>query len=90
MPVHARLVAGILMLIVGGIKAWTHMMAAGHLSITTCLGREITLSTGAPIWERAHCWGCYVALFGLGLVAVSLFQAYKARQAAAPLPARLG
>ncbi len=61
--------AGMALVIIGSIKAWTHAMAAGTLAVPGCLGSDFILKLDVPIWHRVHCWGCYVAIVGLALAA---------------------
>ena len=69
MNFRGGLFIGMAMILVGLVKAWTHMAAESHLLVSTCLGRSIAIPLDTPIWERAHCWGCYLALFGMVWVA---------------------
>ena len=64
MNYRGGVLAGIVMILVGVTKAWHHMAAESHLLISTCFGGQVAVSLDAPIWSRAHCWGCYLALFG--------------------------
>ena len=55
---------GVAMILVGLAKAWHHMAAESHLLISTCLGGQVAIPLDTPFLARAHCWGCYLALFG--------------------------
>ena len=64
--------AGAALLVTGLSKVWLHLNTATTLSIPGCLGTDfsIVLSSSPP--SLAHCWGCYVALFGVLIMAVSI------------------
>jgi len=55
----------------GLLKVWFHLNTATTLRIPGCLGTEfsIVLSSSPP--GLAHCWGCYVALFGIFIIGAS-------------------
>lgn len=73
---------GLSMLAVGLMKAYLHMISAGTLHMTTCLGREVTLRTSGPVFQNAHCWGCYVAVAGALVVGVAMFGRLRSTKAA--------
>lgn len=72
MSARTQIFIGLSLLVIGLIKTVDHSMAAGMLTIPTCFGGEITMSVDVPLWHRVHCWGCYVAAFGLAVLAHAL------------------
>ena len=55
-------------LIVGLVKMGITARSDGSLILPTCLGNsiEISIAGSHPVWM--HCWGCYVALFGILMI----------------------
>ena len=68
MSVRKQVYVGLIFIIVGVLKAWDHSQGMGVLSIPGCLGRDFTVSVSVPIWQQVHCWGCYLAIAGAGLL----------------------
>lgn len=74
------LIGGLVSLI-GAVKIWTHIGAAGALSVQLCSGRTISLAVDqGPWWQSAHCWGCYALAFGLSLLIFASYQAWSKRR----------
>jgi L-lactate permease len=67
--------AGVALFLIGSIKAWMHITAISVL---------ISVSNGS-FFERAHCWGCYVAVAGLILAATGLYDMWQQRRGIASL-----
>jgi len=72
MSARTQILIGLSFLVIGLMQAVDHSMAAGMLTIPTCFGGEITMSVDVPLWHRVHCWGCYVAAFGLAIMTHAL------------------
>lgn len=80
MSIRNQVLVGLALLIVGLVKAFDHSLAAGTLVIPMCFGGEMSISVDTPIWQRLHCWGCYVAAFGFALTTHAL--TWRVRQKA--------
>ena len=76
-----RLLYGLSMVFVGGVKTWLHMGNVPVLSLPTCTGKTITISASQGSWlEQVHCWGCYLFAAGLVVLAIAGVNAYKERR----------
>ncbi len=62
-----------MVVLVGAGKAWMHGNAMATLSVPGCLGQNFTIRLDLPVWQQAHCWGCYLAIGGLIILAIELF-----------------
>ena len=74
---YARAIFGGILLIVGAVKAWSHVSMAGTMIVPGCFGRDFLIQVDAPVWQSVHCWGCYLALAG----ALILLLPFLSRQA---------
>lgn len=79
MTTQALRIAGAILLLIGGIKAWTHSQSAGLLRLPTCLGEDILVRVDTSVWHQVHCWGCYVALLGMALMIAPSLQRRRQR-----------
>ncbi|MEQ3747335.1 MAG: hypothetical protein ABNH53_14010 [Henriciella sp.] len=78
--------AGVALFLIGSIKAWMHITAISVLSLPTCTGKNVLISvSNDSFFERAHCWGCYVAVAGLILAATGLYDMWQQRRGIASL-----
>lgn len=74
--------AGFALLIVGTIKAWTHMQAPATLAdylAYRCGGAAVEGSGWFAQLMAGHCWGCPVALAGAALILIGSVQAFVSR-----------
>ena len=72
-----------LLVIIGAMQAWTHAVAMSTLLVPGCLNGGFYLQVDVPVWQRVHCWGCYVAIAGLALLARAIYRRMKPRALAA-------
>ena len=69
---------GLLLMLSGFIKFGFSAFLAGELLLPACLGGEQTIHLGPQFTPALmHCWGCYTALLGAGLVVASLRAAHR-------------
>ncbi len=68
MTARIQALLGAALLLIGALKALSHLTAASTLTIPGCLGGNFIVQLDTPLWHQIHCWGCYVALLGLGLM----------------------
>lgn len=82
MPAFMQTLIGAGLLLIGSVKAWMHMTASSVLSLPTCTGKNVLISvSNGSFFERAHCWGCYVAVAGLIVAAYGIYQYVRQRRA---------
>lgn len=74
MTTQALRFIGTAMLLIGSLKAWAHSQSASVLRLPSCLGEDVLVRLDAPLWHQVHCWGCYVAIAGLLLIAAPMVQ----------------
>ncbi len=68
---------GIVLTIVGCIKIWLLAQSQDQIIIPTCLGEHFALTLKRPMSDILHCWGCYISLFGIGLIGMDGFKYYS-------------
>lgn len=82
MPAFMQTLIGAGLFLIGSVKAWMHMTASSVLSLPTCTGKNVLISvSNGSFFERAHCWGCYVAVAGLIVAAYGIYQYVRQRRA---------
>lgn len=72
-----KTVLALVMILIGGVKIVLHMTAAQSLLVETCGGRLLSIpldQTG--LLTSAHCWGCYMAVSGVALLALVVWERY--------------
>ena len=82
-PTHQSLL-GLAMVLLGAVKTWLHVGSIPVLYLATCTGKTVAISTGQAGWfEQAHCWGCYMLVAGILVLAhAGLRQMQKRRSVA--------
>lgn len=84
MTTNLQALLGAMMILIGGIKTWLHMGTVPLLSLPTCNGDALTVALGnASLFERAHCWGCYMFAAGLIVVALAAYDRFAKRRSVA-------
>ena len=79
-----KAVFGILLMAVGGLKAWLHIGALPVLALTTCNGKTLNVALSqASFFEQVHCWGCYAFTLGLGIFLFAAYQMMRERRSVA-------
>lgn len=68
---------GIVLMVIGILKAWSHAVSASTLTVPGCFGGDFVLQLNSPIWHRVHCWGCYVALAGFALLVWAAYRHFS-------------
>lgn len=69
-----QLTVGLMLVIIGGVKAWTHATSASYLFLPMCTGRTLSVPIeGGMTLASLHCWGCYVAVIGVVMVAYDIY-----------------
>ena len=81
---HGTALIAAAMIVIGSLKTWLHMGTIPVLSLPSCNGETLTVAMSNASWlERAHCWGCYMLVAGLALLAIAVAeQATKRRSVA--------
>ena len=75
---------GAAMIVVGGIKTWLHVGTVPLLALPMCNGETLSVAIGgANLFERAHCWGCYMLAAGLVVAAFSACLRFSERRSVA-------
>ncbi|MEM6626109.1 MAG: hypothetical protein AAGB25_10270 [Pseudomonadota bacterium] len=74
---HAPVLLGLLgaaALMAGVIKMTLHALAAASdgFYATTCSGAQILIGASPTVQPSLNCWGCYAAIGGATLIALSL------------------
>lgn len=73
---------GTLLLLTGAIKIYMLASANSVLAVEMCSGRNLLIPTGGGGFaNQLHCWGCYAAIAGAGLLLSVLFQRFRRPQA---------
>lgn len=85
MPQNIQLIAGAILVIGGSIKAWTHAVAISTLAVPGWLAGKFVLRLDMPLLHRVHCWGCYAAVVGFGLLTSVLVQAARRQRRVAAI-----
>ncbi len=66
--------AGAALLGIGLAKASATAMASGEMMIVGCGGTRFALPLGETDWALVHCWGCYAAVAGAGLLLATVLR----------------
>lgn len=75
---------GAAMIVIGSIKTWLHMGSIPLLSLPTCNGETLNIALrDASVFERAHCWGCYMLAAGLIVASLAAYDRFAKRRSVA-------
>ena len=62
------LLAGIGLVITGGLKSLTHNQTTDPFKAFWCHSSELASTAGGEFHLLGHCWGCYAAVLGAALI----------------------
>lgn len=69
--------AGVALFAAGLAKVWLHLNSTVTMTVPGCLGSDFTIELSS---SSAHCWGCYVAVLGAGIMMLTLVAAIGAHK----------
>ncbi|MEM6652379.1 MAG: hypothetical protein AAF582_07230 [Pseudomonadota bacterium] len=84
MALSLQTLLGLVMIAIGSVKTWLHVGSVPVLALQTCNGKTLQMSLEPSNGLlQAHCWGCYLVLAGLVVVAKTAWRAHTKRRTVA-------